>query len=87
MISADFSIIIPLPRIHQHHFCIIESATDVQVLLANSDHDKQLLLLQQGGIKQLGMKHVAQGFMVFSWYLTASAGLPMVLSTVCSQRL
>ena len=23
------SIIIPLPRIHQHHFCFIESATDV----------------------------------------------------------
>ena len=58
------STIIPLPRIQQHHFCFIEFTTDAQILLANLDHDypySNSLLVHLGGVKQLGMKHLAQG--------------------------
>ena len=56
--------IIPLPRIHQHHLCFIESATDAQVLLANIDPDypySNSVFLHLGGVKQQGIKHLAQG--------------------------
>ena len=61
--STEASTIMLLPRIH-HHFCFIEFTTDAQVLLANTDHDcpyTNSLLLHLGGVKQLGIKHLAQG--------------------------